>query len=73
MRAETIGTLDSDDQEAIIRVLDKYEYSMTHLGHQFKVKQFYKIMDCAVCHEALWGGKHQGLECSGMYFFHSDV
>ncbi|KAI9104067.1 hypothetical protein DFS34DRAFT_568346, partial [Phlyctochytrium arcticum] len=34
------------------------------LGHGFKLRQYYKPTDCAVCHEALWGNKNQGLECS---------
>ena len=64
---ETLQILESNDSERIQRVLEKLDHSLSHMGHQFKVKQFYKIMDCTVCHEALWGETNQGLECGGMF------
>ncbi|RKO89672.1 hypothetical protein BDK51DRAFT_13338, partial [Blyttiomyces helicus] len=33
-------------------------------GHSFKLRQYYKPTDCAVCREAFWATTNQGLECS---------
>ncbi|KAJ3161729.1 CDC42 binding protein kinase [Geranomyces michiganensis] len=60
--------LNSGDQGTVLVTLQKLkdaaEGSGT-LGHAFKLRQYYKPTDCAVCHEPLWGGANQGLECTG--------
>ncbi len=66
---EHLSLLNSNNHPAILKLLQKYNLSFSQLGHQFKQKQFYKITDCTVCHEALWGHKNQGLECSREFRF----
>ena len=68
LRTDTIRELDSENLPNINRILSKYEYNLSHLDHQFTVKQFSSITDCSVCHEALWGNKNQGLECNCMFY-----
>jgi HAMP domain-containing protein len=68
LKTDTIRELDSENLSNINRILSKYEYNLSHLDHQFTVKQFPSITDCSVCHEALWGNKNQGLECNCMFY-----
>lgn len=37
------------------------------LGHQFAKKTFFQPTFCHHCTELLWGLKHQGLKCPGLY------
>ncbi|KAJ3170832.1 hypothetical protein HDU87_008717 [Geranomyces variabilis] len=60
--------LNSGDQETVLATLHKLKEAAEgsgNLGHGFKLRQYYKPTDCAVCHEPLWGGANQGLECTG--------
>ncbi|KAI9002649.1 hypothetical protein BC832DRAFT_560539 [Gaertneriomyces semiglobifer] len=65
---EDLVALSSDDHEQVIAVIrsltDATDRSSDH-GHTFKLRQYYKPTDCAICHDPLWGSKNQGLECTG--------
>ncbi|KAJ3296237.1 hypothetical protein HK104_001802 [Borealophlyctis nickersoniae] len=65
--SEDLAILKSGDKSkigsAMRRLKEEWEGDSDTNGHVMKTRQYYKPADCAVCHEALWGNKNQGLEC----------
>ncbi|KAJ3014858.1 hypothetical protein HKX48_004913 [Thoreauomyces humboldtii] len=63
---EDLEGLASRDREAALSVVArlKDENASGSHGHPFKLRQYYKPTDCAVCHEPLWGNTNQGYECT---------
>ncbi|KAI8909856.1 hypothetical protein DFJ77DRAFT_512718 [Powellomyces hirtus] len=62
-----IENLSSKDPTILIPTIRKIRDTLeghSSNGHAFKLRQYYKPIDCAVCHEPLWGGANQGLECT---------
>ncbi|KAJ3055695.1 hypothetical protein HK097_009662 [Rhizophlyctis rosea] len=49
---------------AVMKRIKELNEDNEWFGHLLKLRQYYKPADCAVCHEALWGNKNQGLECT---------
>ncbi|KAI8825143.1 uncharacterized protein EV422DRAFT_492359, partial [Fimicolochytrium jonesii] len=49
---------------AVLQKLRDSSERASSQGHSYKLRQYYKPTDCAVCHEPLWGKTNQGYECS---------
>ncbi|KAJ3039406.1 hypothetical protein HDV00_012283 [Rhizophlyctis rosea] len=63
---DDLAILRSGNKDRIAALLKRIRESHEEnewFGHVLKLRQYYKPADCAVCHEALWGNKNQGLEC----------
>lgn len=64
---EYLDILNSNDQlkiRALVNQLTEKTKKIDSKGHFFNSKQFFKAMDCFVCHESLYHTKNQGMECS---------
>ncbi|KNC96665.1 AGC/DMPK/GEK protein kinase [Spizellomyces punctatus DAOM BR117] len=64
---EDLDAMNSNDQQrilAVIRRIKEATEKSESYGHAFRLRQYYKPTDCAVCHEPLWGNKNQGFECT---------